>query len=177
MRWRGAGEFWRRECDRDVTVSAADRAGAMAAAAGAHVAAVSGGVVGAAGRIPEKTRAALAIMYFRLHLVGTAGSISLAAATDHMTIMKRQFDELLYPITRRATLGFVLSAAISGLAPIWRASAQTRPLDEMQARFLQWSRTATGFADLPTDAARTCMELLLRSTRPPNWSQAGYCCG
>jgi hypothetical protein len=32
----------------------------------------SGGVAGAAGRIPEKTRAALAIMYFRLNLVGTA---------------------------------------------------------------------------------------------------------
>jgi hypothetical protein len=84
-----------------------------------------------------------------------------------MTITKRQFDELLYPITRRATLGVALSAAISGLAPIWRAGAQTRTLDEMQARFLQWSRTATGFADLPTDAARTCMELLLRSGLTP----------
>ena len=84
-----------------------------------------------------------------------------------MTIMKQQFHKLLYPITRRATLGFALSAAISGLAPIWRASAQTRTLDEMQARFLQWSRTATGFPDLPTDAARTCMELLLRSGLTP----------
>jgi hypothetical protein len=31
------------------------------------------------------------------------------------------------------------------------------------ARFLRWSRTATGFADLPAEAARTCMELLFRS--------------
>jgi hypothetical protein len=31
------------------------------------------------------------------------------------------------------------------------------------ARFLQWSRTATGFADLTPDAARACLELVLRS--------------
>ena len=33
--------------------------------------------------------------------------------------------------------------------------------------FLRWSRTATGFADLPADAARTCIELLLRSGITP----------
>jgi hypothetical protein len=37
----------------------------------------------------------------------------------------------------------------------------------LQVRFLRWSRTATGFADLSADTARTCMELLLRSGITP----------
>jgi hypothetical protein len=75
--------------------------------------------------------------------------------------MKRRFH--MWPVTRRATLRLSLSAAISGLFPGWKASAQTRISDELQARFLQWSRTATGFADRPPDAARACLELVLRS--------------
>ena len=37
----------------------------------------------------------------------------------------------------------------------------------LHARFLQWLRSATGFADLPADAARTCLELLFRSGITP----------
>lgn len=73
----------------------------------------------------------------------------------------------MWPLTRRATLRMSLSAAICALFPSWQASAQPRISDELQARFLQWSRTATGFADLPADAARACMELLLRSGISP----------
>jgi hypothetical protein len=69
----------------------------------------------------------------------------------------------MWPVTRRATLRISISAAICGLFPSWKASAQTRISDELQARFLRWSRTATGFADLSPDAARACMELVLRS--------------
>src|SRR5262245_17235337 len=75
--------------------------------------------------------------------------------------MKRRFH--MGPLTRRATLRMSLSAAIGGLLPSWKTSAQPRVSDELQALFLQWSRTATGFADLPADAARACMELALRS--------------
>jgi len=60
-------------------------------------------------------------------------------------------------------LGFGLSMAISALFPNWKGSAQTRVPDELYARFLRWSRTATGFADLPISTARTCMERILRS--------------
>jgi hypothetical protein len=70
-------------------------------------------------------------------------------------------------MTRRATLRISLSAAIGALLPGRKASAQTRISDELQVRFLRWSRTATGFADLTTDAARACLELLLRSGISP----------
>ena len=73
----------------------------------------------------------------------------------------------IWPLSRRATLRISLSAAITALIPSWRASAQARISDELQARFLGWSRTATGFADLPPDAARACLELLLRSGVSP----------
>jgi len=79
--------------------------------------------------------------------------------------MKRRFT--MWPLTRRATLRISLSAAITALFPSWNASAQARISDELQAQFLGWSRTATGFADLPPDAARTCLELLLRSGVSP----------
>jgi hypothetical protein len=79
--------------------------------------------------------------------------------------MKRRFR--MWRLTRRATLRMSLSAAISALLPGWKASAQTRISDELQARFLRWSRTATGFADLTPDAARACLELLLRSGISP----------
>jgi hypothetical protein len=92
-----------------------------------------------------------------------AGSISLTAPIDRVTLMHK----LMRPLTRRATLGFGLSAAMSGLSLIWRVSAQARTPEDLQGRFLRWSRTATGFADLPASAARTCMELLLRSGLTP----------
>jgi D-sorbitol dehydrogenase-like protein len=75
--------------------------------------------------------------------------------------MKRPFH--MWPLTRRATLRISISAAICGLFPSWKASAQARISEELQARFLGWSRTATGFADLPPDTARACLELVLRS--------------
>jgi len=79
--------------------------------------------------------------------------------------MKRRLH--IWPLTRRATLRMSLSAAITALFPSWNASAQTHISDELQARFLGWSRTATGFADLPPDTARACLELVLRSGVSP----------
>jgi len=73
----------------------------------------------------------------------------------------------MWPISRRATLRITLSAAITALFPSWKASAQTRISDELQARFLGWSRTATGFSDLTPETARDCLELLLRSGISP----------
>jgi hypothetical protein len=37
----------------------------------------------------------------------------------------------------------------------------------LHARFLRWSRTATGFIDLPDSTARACIELVLRSGITP----------
>ncbi len=79
--------------------------------------------------------------------------------------MRRRF--LMWPITRRATLRMSLFSAISGFLPSWKISAQPGTSNELQARFLQWSRTATGFADLTPDTARACLELLLRSGISP----------
>jgi hypothetical protein len=73
----------------------------------------------------------------------------------------------MWPITRRATLRMSLSVAIGGFLPSWKTSAQPGISDELHARFLQWSRTATGFADLTPDTARACLELLLRSGIKP----------
>ena len=70
-------------------------------------------------------------------------------------------------VTRRTTVALGLSAVISSLSPMGRTTAQPSTPDALQARFLRWSRTATGFADLPADAARTCIELLLRSGITP----------
>ena len=84
-----------------------------------------------------------------------------------MTIMQPPPHKFIAHPTRRATVSLGLSAAIFSLSPIARMSAQTRTPGELHARFLRWSRTATGFADLPADAARTCMQLLLRSGITP----------
>jgi hypothetical protein len=88
---------------------------------------------------------------------------SASAATDRATIMQSPSHRWVGPLSRRATVGLGLSAAIFSLAPIGRMIAQVRAPDALHARFLRWSRTATGFADLSSGAARTCMELLLRS--------------
>jgi hypothetical protein len=84
-----------------------------------------------------------------------------------MSAMKQRFHRIMWPMTRRATLRIGLSAAISGLFPGWEAHAQTPISGELHARFLRWSRAATGFADLPADAARACLELILRSGISP----------
>jgi hypothetical protein len=82
-------------------------------------------------------------------------------------IMQSPAHRFIGHVTRRATVGLGLSAVISSLAPIGRTRAQTSTPDDLQVRFLRWSRTATGFADLPADVARACMELLLRSGVTP----------
>jgi hypothetical protein len=69
----------------------------------------------------------------------------------------------MHSISRRAALGFSLTVAITGHFPNWRASAENSATDELYARFLRWSRTATGFADLPDDVAGTFMDLAIRS--------------
>jgi Membrane bound FAD containing D-sorbitol dehydrogenase len=77
--------------------------------------------------------------------------------------MKNAHFDLMLGLSRRAALGFGVAAAMTGFFPRWRVAAQTRVPDEVQARFLGWSRMATGFADLPADIARTCLERILRS--------------
>ena len=67
------------------------------------------------------------------------------------------------PLTRRATLGIGLSAATTGFLPDRNARAQALTTDELHARFLRWSRTSTGFADLSAASARKLLELLVRS--------------
>ena len=90
-----------------------------------------------------------------------------SAATDRVTIMQPPPHKSICHPTRRATVGLGLSAAILSVSPIARVSAQTRTPGELHTRFLRWSRSATGFADLPADATRTCMELLFRSGITP----------
>jgi hypothetical protein len=77
--------------------------------------------------------------------------------------MRNASFHLLPGLNRRAALGFGVTAALTGLLPCWRAIAQNRIPDELQARFLRWSRMATGFADLPADTARAFMDQTLRS--------------
>jgi hypothetical protein len=71
------------------------------------------------------------------------------------------------PPTRRATIGFGFAAAIASAVPVWPVRAQGGITDELDARFLRWSRTATGFADLPAGAARIFMAFALRSGISP----------
>ena len=106
-------------------------------------------------------------MYFRLELREIGRTDQPHSKTDRVTIMQPAPHNFIRRLTRRATVGLGLSAAIFGFSPIWRMSAQTRTPDELHARFLQWSRRATGFADLRADDGRTCMELLLRSGITP----------
>ncbi len=69
----------------------------------------------------------------------------------------------MHPVTRRTTVGFGACAAIFRLLPICHLNAQTAVSDELYSRFLSWSRTATGFADIPAAAARSFLELSFRS--------------
>jgi hypothetical protein len=80
-----------------------------------------------------------------------------------MELMKHHFHTFMRPVTRRATVGVGLIAAIGGFFPSCRAGAQPHIPDVFLARFLSWSRTATGFADLPASIAGTFLELVLRS--------------
>jgi hypothetical protein len=84
-------------------------------------------------------------------------------AIDRATIMKRQPLMSTAPLTRRATLGIGLSAATTGFLPDRNARAQALTADELDGRFLRWSRTATGFADLSAASARKFLELLVRT--------------
>ena len=105
-----------------------------------------------------------------LHIQAVRGwqeSIGRHDGDHRMMVIKQRFHKIMWPITRRATLRIGLSAALSGLFPDWETAAQAPVSDELHARFLRWSRTATGFPDLPADAARTCMELLLQSGISP----------
>src|SRR5262249_30422204 len=61
------------------------------------------------------------------------GSIGVLAYGSPFSVMRRHFH--IWPLTRRATLRLSLSAAISALFPSWKASAQNRIPDELQARF------------------------------------------
>ena len=69
----------------------------------------------------------------------------------------------MHPVTRRATVGFGACAAIFRLLPICNLSAQIAVSDELHSRVLSWSRTATGFADIPAAAARSFVALSLRA--------------
>ena len=77
--------------------------------------------------------------------------------------MKDAYRYFLSGVSRRAALGFGVTAAVTGLLPRWRAAAQTGVPDEVQARVLRWSRMATGFADLPAGTVRAFMDRTLRS--------------
>jgi len=66
-------------------------------------------------------------------------------------------------LNRRTALGAGLTAVIAGLLPYRTACAQSLPPEALQRRFLNWSRVATGFPDLPAGTARICLEWVLRS--------------
>jgi hypothetical protein len=71
------------------------------------------------------------------------------------------------PSTRRTTLGLGLLAAVMSLFPNSRLAAQLSPAYALNRRFLRWSRTATGFADISPSTAQACLELVLRSGVTP----------
>jgi hypothetical protein len=66
-------------------------------------------------------------------------------------------------LNRRTAMGIGLAAAMAGLSPPLTARAQSGVPDALQRRFLDWSRMATGFTELPAGTARTCLEWTLRS--------------
>lgn len=77
--------------------------------------------------------------------------------------MKIGHAELLPRLNRRVAIGVGIAAAVTGLSPRFTAQAQSVAPDALQRRFLDWSRMATGFAELPAVTARTCLEWTLRS--------------
>jgi len=83
-------------------------------------------------------------------------------------IMKQHSGKIFSSASRRQTIGLGFSAAVFGVFPIWTTDGQRHTAEELRARFLRWSRTATGFSDITPDAARTCLELLLRSGFTPD---------
>lgn len=68
-------------------------------------------------------------------------------------------------VSRRWVLaaGLSASALIIGRSPKLLAATLA---EDLQARFLQWSRVATGFAELEASIARECLELVVRSGTP-----------
>ncbi|MGE0037698.1 MAG: sugar dehydrogenase complex small subunit [Xanthobacteraceae bacterium] len=73
-----------------------------------------------------------------------------------------RLDHLLR-LNRRAALGVGLAAAIPGVLPGRAARAESRVPEALQRQFLDWSRMATGFIDLPAGTVRTFLEWTLRS--------------
>jgi hypothetical protein len=66
-------------------------------------------------------------------------------------------------LNRRTALGAGLTTLIAGLLPYRTACAQGLPPMALQRQFLDWSRVATGFPDLPPGTALTCLVWALRS--------------
>lgn len=69
-------------------------------------------------------------------------------------------------LSRRAALGVGLTAVLAGLSPRVTAQAQSNIPDALERRFLDWSRMATGFTELPAGTSRICLEWTLRSGVP-----------
>jgi hypothetical protein len=71
--------------------------------------------------------------------------------------------DLTLRFNRRAALGVGLAAAMTGVLPRWTARAESRVPEALQRRFIDWSRMATGYADLPAGTVQTFLEWALRS--------------
>lgn len=65
--------------------------------------------------------------------------------------------------SRRTALRMGATAAAAGILTRWPAGAQGVVPEDVQAQFLNWSRTATGFADLSNRVARDFVVQALRS--------------
>jgi hypothetical protein len=66
-------------------------------------------------------------------------------------------------LNRRKALGAGLVTVLGGLLPLRPARAEGSLTDAQQRRFLDWSRRATGLADLPVGTARVFLAEALRS--------------
>lgn len=75
---------------------------------------------------------------------------------------KRRPTKILAP-SRRTVLSIGATVAVAGILTRWPAGAQGVVPEDVQAQFLSWSRTATGFADLYDRAARDFTVQALRS--------------
>ena len=65
--------------------------------------------------------------------------------------------------SRRTALRIGATAVITGMLTRWQAGAQSVVPEEVQTKFLNWSRTATGFADLKSRMAGDVVVQALRS--------------
>jgi len=78
--------------------------------------------------------------------------------------MDKRSQAVVHPPTRRVVLVGLLAQA-GALAATGAVHGQVT--ETLQARFLQWTRTATGFADVSPDTARAYLELAFRSGISP----------